>query len=576
MTASTLYVLGAGAPEGASCDDPALVGGKAASLAVMASLGLAVPPGIVAPVPTARVLAASGDEPDGALDRFVDRALAWIERASGKKLGPGAEGLSLAVRGGAAQSMPGALPTVLDVVERTALRSAVLRVACAHPDTAVIVQAMVSGTEGDGGAGIALSRDPQTGEKRIAGEWIAHARGRDVADGKTVPSPIARSRDSLEVQAPDVFAELVSACAAIEARLRDVVEIELTVERGKLWLLQARPAAVSPRAQVRIAVDLVREGSIDRATAIGRVPVEALDALVRPVALAPAALAAVGVTPIGTGLPASAGTATGVVVVDPERVLARAANGEAVILVRRDASTEDVAGMRAAVGILTSSGGLTSHAAVVARALRKPCVTAATDVIVDYAGRRMIGNPSAPQRSEDVRVSQGGPGGRDVPPARNPRSGSQPPAVVREPVVVAEGETITVDGSRGHVYAGVVPTEPQFELVELETLLGWADDLRRASVLAEAGSVIDVAAAIGARADGVTVATAANAGEVERAASELGMRVVPAADAVRVSDVAEITRALSDGASAVCCIPALVPAARLVAARATLARDAPR
>lgn len=546
-----VYAFGLGASEDELCHSASLVGGKAASLAMMTSLGLRVPPGVVFAVPVVRAFAQNERSSAAALERHVDHAIARIERATGKKLGDANAPLALSVRGGAASSMPGALLTVLDVATRERAMDAVLEVAraalAASVDTAIVVQAMVDGSLDGGGSGVVITRDPETGDKRLRGEWIAHAPGRDVVGGRTVPSPIAGTRDSLEARHPDVYAELAAACAKIEARARDAQEIELTVERGTLWLLQARRAAVSSRAQVRIAVELAKDGIIDARTAVRRVTVGAIDGLVRPVALAPEALAALGVTPIGTGLPASAGTATGVVFVSADAAVSAAERGEPVILVRRDASTEDVAGMRASVGILTSSGGLTSHAAVVARALRKPCVTAATDIAVDYAKRTMVGRT---------------------------RRGSEPVGVLREPVTVAEGQTITIDGSRGHVYLGSVPTEPQIELPELQTLLGWADDMRDATLLAEVSNVADVVAAVAAGAEGVVLgpgATADDALSGAAASSRLGL--VTHAEGERCDDAAAVGRAIAAGAKVIRCSAALVLAARLAAARAAIGEE---
>ena len=321
--------------------------------------------------------------------------------------------------------------------------------------TAVNVQAMVFGNMGDTSAtGVAFTRDPATGEKAYYGEWLVNAQGEDVVAGIRTPQYLTRySREragakplSMEEAMPDAYAELAAVFELLEKHYRDMQDIEFTVERGKLWMLQTRSGKRTAKAALKMAVDMVAEGLIDERMAIKRIDPMALDQLLHPT-LDPDAPRDL----LTKGLPASPGAASGAIVLDADTAEKRAERGEAVILVRVETSPEDIHGMHAAKGILTARGGMTSHAAVVARGMGRPCVSGAAAVSIDMASRTLkIGN--------------------------------------RE---LKEGDVITLDGAAGDVMAGSVPTiEP--ELVgDFGTLMEWADKHRRMKVRTNAETPAD-------------------------------------------------------------------------------------
>jgi pyruvate, orthophosphate dikinase len=321
--------------------------------------------------------------------------------------------------------------------------------------TAVNVQAMVFGNMGDTSAtGVAFTRDPATGERAYYGEWLVNAQGEDVVAGIRTPQYLtkaARERAnakplSMEEAMPEAYGELAQVFDLLERHYRDMQDIEFTVERGHLWMLQTRSGKRTAKAALRMAVDMVGEGLIDEPTAIKRIDPMALDQLLHPT-LDPKAPRDV----LGKGLPASPGAASGAIVLDADAAEHRAGLGEAVILVRVETSPEDIHGMHAAKGVLTARGGMTSHAAVVARGMGRPCVSGASSISIDMATRTL-------------------------------RIGS------RE---LKEGDIITLDGATGDIMAGEVATiEP--ELVgDFGTLMAWADRHRRMKVRANAETPLD-------------------------------------------------------------------------------------
>jgi pyruvate,orthophosphate dikinase len=333
--------------------------------------------------------------------------------------------------------------------------------------TAVNVQAMVFGNMGQTSAtGVAFTRDPATGERAYYGEWLVNAQGEDVVAGIRTPQYLtkaARERAgakplSMEEAMPGAYGELARVFDLLELHYKDMQDIEFTVEQGKLWMLQTRSGKRTAKAALKMAVDMVHEGLIDEATAIRRIDPMALDQLLHPT-LDPAAAREV----LTRGLPASPGAASGVVVFDADSAERRAQLGESVILVRVETSPEDIHGMHAAKGILTARGGMTSHAAVVARGMGRPCVSGASGLSIDMNTRT-------------AKI-----GGRSV----------------------SEGEVITLDGSNGEVMAGMVPTvEP--ELVgDFGTLMVWADQHRRMKVRANAETPLDCQVALQFGAEGI-------------------------------------------------------------------------
>ena len=321
--------------------------------------------------------------------------------------------------------------------------------------TAVNVQAMVFGNMGDTSAtGVAFTRDPATGEKAYYGEWLVNAQGEDVVAGIRTPQYLTlKAREaagakplSMEEAMPAAYTELAEVFELLEKHYCDMQDIEFTVERGKLWMLQTRSGKRTAKAALKMAVDMVAEGLIDEATAIRRVDPMALDQLLHPT-LDPEAPRDI----LGKGLPASPGAASGTIVLDADTAEKHAELGEAVILVRIETSPEDIHGMHAAKGILTARGGMTSHAAVVARGMGRPCVSGASGVSINMKDRTLrIGN--------------------------------------RE---LKEGDVITLDGASGEIMLGEVRTvEPELA-GDFGTLMVWADKHRRMKVRTNAETPAD-------------------------------------------------------------------------------------
>ncbi len=323
--------------------------------------------------------------------------------------------------------------------------------------TGVTVQAMVFGNMGwQSGTGVAFTRDPSTGEKVLYGEYLLNAQGEDVVAGTRTPKPLAE----MEADLPDAFAQFREIAGRLEAHYGDVQDVEFTIEQGRLWLLQTRTAKRSGAAAVKVAVDMVEEGVISRETAILRVSPEALDGLLHPTVDPDAE-----VTLLAEGLPASPGAATGRVVFTSEAAETQAASGEPVILVRHETSPDDFHGMVASRAIVTARGGMTSHAAVVARGMGLPCVAGADALEIDASGGTL-------------------------------RAGSH---------TVLAGDWLTVDGATGRVLLGQVPTrEPELD-ENFHTLMGWADEVRRLGVRANADTPEDAQTArdFGARGIGL-------------------------------------------------------------------------
>jgi pyruvate, orthophosphate dikinase len=333
--------------------------------------------------------------------------------------------------------------------------------------TAVNVQAMVFGNMGDTSAtGVAFTRNPSTGEKKLYGEFLINAQGEDVVSGIRTPqeiSEVARKeagsdKPSMEYTLPRAYAELKRIYNVLERHYRDMQDLEFTVEQGKLWMLQTRSGKRTAKAALRIAVELANEGLISKSDAVLRIDPLTLDQLLHPT-IDPRAHRRV----IATGLPASPGAASGEIVFSPDEAAQLKSDGRKVVLVRVETSPEDIHGMHAAEGILTTRGGMTSHAAVVARGMGKPCVSGAGSLRVDYAGGSMT-------------------------------AGGQ---------TFKKGDYITVDGSTGHVLAGKVEMiEPQLS-GEFATLIGWADKVRKLGVRANADTPTDAKAAIRFGAEGI-------------------------------------------------------------------------
>ena len=539
----------------------ALLGGKGAGLAAMTAAGLPVPPGLTVTTEACLAYRRHGSVFPEGLWSQTREALRGVEASTGRRFGDAANPLLLSVRSGAAVSMPGMMDTVLNlglndgtaaglaaqtgderfaydayrrfvamfgtvvmgvaaerfdrVLERAKgqteggrdtdlspdqLREVVaaskrlvfgehrgqpfpddpeeqLRMAVAAvfdswdndravayrrvhriPDdigTGVTVQAMVFGNMGwDSGTGVAFTRDPSTGENALYGEYLLNAQGEDVVAGTRTPKPIARMADDL----PGTSEEFREIAGRLEAAYGDVQDVEFTVEQGRLWLLQTRTAKRSGAAAVRVAVDMVAEGVIGREEAVRRVSPGALDALLHPTVDPDAE-----VEVLAEGLPASPGAAQGRAVFTSEAAEEAAAEGGAVVLVRQETSPDDFHGMVAARAVVTARGGMTSHAAVVARGMGLPCVAGADGLDIDAAQGRLTSNGHT----------------------------------------VVAGDWLTVDGATGRVLLGRVPTRDPEPGDDFETLMSWADSVRRLGVRANADTAEDAAAARQFGAEGI-------------------------------------------------------------------------
>jgi pyruvate,orthophosphate dikinase len=459
----------------------ALLGGKGAGLAAMSRLGLPVPPGFtIATTVCDEYFAHNRTLPDGLDDEVAD-ALLDLARATNKSFVYAGAPLLVSVRSGAPVSMPGMTDTILGVglnaetlpalerrigpaahdvygrltdsfaehdglpqdvqsqlwlAIRAVLDSWQSRRAVSYrqmhgltdsPGTAVTIQAMVFGNAGAGSAtGVAFTRDPATGAPEPFGEYLPNAQGEAVVGGIATPRPLAE----LRAEMPAAHAELLQHFRTLERHFAAMQDVEFTIERGTLWLLQTRTGLIGVEAGARIAVDMVEEGLLDRRAALARVDLAALRrAPVHTVQ------AGAGTVVLAKGLPASLGAASGAVVFSTEEAQAAAARGAAVILVLPETRPRDVPGIHAAAGVVTSRGGATSHAAVVARGMGRPCVVGAADIVV--GDRRFTAR------------------GRTV----------------------AGGDVITLDGATGEVFLGALPLVGTPPTPAVRTLLRWAAEL---------------------------------------------------------------------------------------------------
>ncbi|MGN7160715.1 pyruvate, phosphate dikinase [Sphingomonas sp. SAFR-052] len=333
--------------------------------------------------------------------------------------------------------------------------------------TAVNVQAMVFGNMGDTSAtGVAFTRDPSTGDNAYYGEFLINAQGEDVVAGIRTPQYLTTAARaaanakplSMEEAMPDAYAELAAVFDRLERHYRDMQDIEFTVQQGKLWMLQTRSGKRTAKAALKIAVDMAEEGLISREEAIARVDPQALDQLLHPT-LDPKATRDV----LTKGLPASPGAASGIAVFDSDTAERRANAGDAVILIRTETSPEDIHGMHAARGILTARGGMTSHAAVVARGMGRPCVSGAGSISIDA-------------KAGVMKVA-----GREI----------------------REGDVVTIDGATGEVMAGAVATVQPELAGDFGTLMEWADGVRRLKVRTNAETPLDCRTARDFGAEGI-------------------------------------------------------------------------
>jgi pyruvate,orthophosphate dikinase len=500
-----------------------LLGGKGIGLAEMTQLGIPVPAGFTITTDACRAYMASGGDVQG-LDEDVAEHIARLEEKTGKRFGDSSDPLLVSVRSGAAISMPGMMDTILNVglndeavaglarstgneefardcyrrliqmfgetvdgipherfhvddsLERareiyeqetghgfpqdareqlrlaiTAVfdswnspRAQVYRRTYSIPDdigTAVNVVQMVFGNKGDASAtGVCFTRDPSTGEQGVYGEYLVNAQGEDVVAGVRTPQPLEEMRDRL----PEAYAQLLETMGSLERHYRDMQDIEFTVEEGRLYLLQTRTAKRTAAAAIKAAVDMSGEGLISREEAVARIDPAQLDQLLHP-RLDPDAQFDVA----ARGLNASPGAASGKIVLDADTAEERGKAGEPVILVRWETTPDDIHGLIQAQGVVTAHGGMTSHAAVVARGMGKPCVAGVEGLEIDGGVVKL--------------------GGHEL----------------------REGDTLTIDGGTGRVIVGEVPLVPPQINEDFETILDWADELRRLKVRANADNAED-------------------------------------------------------------------------------------
>ena len=430
------------------CDDKKLLGNKGANLVTMRRLGLPVPPGFVVSIEAYVNYKGSGGFPTAE----IDSALEWLENETGNRLG---DGLAVSVRSSAPVSMPGMMDTVLNIRDKASMMSAIRKVFDSWDNlraveyrrlnripselgTSAVIQAMVMGNKDKrSGTGVIFTRNPSTGEPQLFGEYIAQAQGEDLVSGTRTPGPV----EDLQSAMPKVYAKLEDAAHTLETHFHDMQDVEFTIESGKLYILQTRSGKRSGQAAVRIAVDMVNQGLITREEAIMRVRPEDLKALLHKRIKQPEQHEL-----IARGLNAAPGAASGKVTFDIREVVRMAEKSESVILVRPETSPDDIQGIAAADGVLTSRGGLTSHAAIVTRAMGKPCICGAEEIRIDLQKEQF-----------EVRGH-----------------------------VVKKGMEITIDGTTGNVYLGTLPLEEADMSAEVDELLSWADGFRRLGVRANA------------------------------------------------------------------------------------------
>lgn len=429
-------------------EDKSLLGNKGANLVTMTRLGLPVPPGFIVSIEAYREYQHNSKLP---LEE-IEQALSWLEEKTGKKLG---EGLSVSVRSSAPVSMPGMMDTVLNLTDSAEILSAVKRVFDSWDNlraveyrrlnripsdlgTSAIIQAMVLGNKDkNSGTGVVFTRNPSNGDKELFGEYLDQAQGEDLVSGRRTPQPIER----LKLQMPKVYAQLETLADTLEKHYRDMQDIEFTVEKGKLYLLQTRTGKRGGRAAVKIAVDMVREGLISAEEAIRRLTPQDIRTMLYKQIKSPESH-----RPLARGLGACPGAATGKVIFDPREAVSRASMNEQVILVRPETSPDDVPGISVAEGVLTSRGGLTSHAAIVTRAMGKSCVCGAEDIGIDLKNEQLV----------------------------------------IDKLIIKKGDEITIDGDTGNIYSGPLPLQEVETTAELKELMSWADNFKRLGVWANA------------------------------------------------------------------------------------------
>ena len=447
------------------CEDKDILGNKGANLVTMTRLGLPVPAGFVVSVQGYNEYKKTGR----LSEKEISQALADVEKQVHAKLG---KGLQLSVRSSAPVSMPGMMDTVLNINGLSEMRAAIRRIfdswdniraieyrrlnhISSDSGTAAVVQAMVFGNKDSlSGTGVVFSRNPSTGEKGLFGEYIECAQGEAIVSGAKTPVPISQ----LESVMPDMYKELEKKVSFLEGHFRNMQDVEFTVESRKLYILQTRSGKRSGQAAVKIAVDMVHEVLITVEEAILRLKPDDLRALLHKHIKSTQSQ-----VPLSKGLAAAPGAVCGQVVFTVADAVIMSKKSIASILVRPETSPDDIQGIAAADGVLTSRGGLTSHAAIVTRAMGKPCVCGAEDIDID------------PEKK----------------------------LLTCKGHTLRQGDTITIDGTSGNVYLGTLPLEEGTMIKEFEELITWLDGAKRLGVRANADMPEMVAQAIKLGAEGI-------------------------------------------------------------------------
>ncbi len=424
------------------------LGNKGANLALMTQLGFPVPPAFVVSISAYKHWLECGLLPEDA----IEEAMTDLEQKMGRKLGVG---LEVSVRSSAPVSMPGMMDTILNIGALERVKTAIkhifeswnnpraneyrrLNKISATLGTSAIVQTMVYGNKDQLSAtGVVFSRDPSTGYKGLFGEYLMQAQGEDIVSGARTPEPISGLKSSL----PEAYAELMAFADKLERHFGDMQDIEFTIESGKLYLLQTRAGKRTGSAAIKIAVDMVNEGLITPAEAIQRITVDDIRQILHKQIKDSGKY-----QPLVKGLNAAPGAAYGKIIFDTMEAVSEASKGTSVILVREETNPDDIQGIAVSAGVLTQRGGLTSHAAVVTRAMGKPCVCGAENIQIDFVAKQF---------------SAGG-------------------------QIIKEGDEITIDGTSGYVYKGRLPLEEADFPHELEELMHIADGFKRLGVRANA------------------------------------------------------------------------------------------
>jgi len=448
------------------CRDRFQLGNKGANLVTMTELGMPVPLGFTISISAFHTFVDTQVLPEDE----IRSAITWLEEQTGKKFG---EDLQVSVRSSGPVSMPGMMDTVLNVGTESLLISSISEVFLSWNSaraieyrrlndiagdlgTAVVVQSMVFGNSGDdSGTGVLFTRNPNTGENRLFGEYLVNAQGEDLVAGTATPEELS----TMNVALPKAYAELHDRVKDLERHFTDMQDVEFTVEHGKLYILQTRSGKRTGQAAIKIAVDMANEGLITSADAMRRITTENVEAT-----LYDRLTETNDAKPVLTGLPAAPGAAVGRVVFTPEDAVETSASTP-VILIRPETSPDDIHGIAAAAGVLTCRGGYSSHAAIVTRAMGKPCITGVEDATLDIeTGIFTIGDTE-----------------------------------------IRRGDVVTLDGTTGNAFIGELPLEKGTASKDLDTLLEWADDAAKLAVWANADTpeMITQAREFGARGIGL-------------------------------------------------------------------------